>query len=98
MLGFVFPHIHAFLPSTMLCTIVPIFALAVVAQSGPEVCPRPAAGSTAADPVDLRSQNGSLKVALVYRSFVDSHGLTRYCYIDEKNGSQSPTFETEARR
>lgn len=45
-----------------------------------EVCPRPAAGSTIPEPEDLRSQNGTLKVELRYRSSRDAHGLMRYCY------------------
>jgi FtsP/CotA-like multicopper oxidase with cupredoxin domain len=62
------------------------------AQVAPdEVCPRAAIGSAVPEPADLRSQNGALKVEFSYRSFVDTHGLTRYCYID-KDGNQSPTL------
>jgi FtsP/CotA-like multicopper oxidase with cupredoxin domain len=56
-----------------------------------EVCPRPAPGSDVPEPKDLRSQNGVLKVDLIYRRSVDSHGLVRYCYLD-RDGSEAPTL------
>jgi len=57
----------------------------------PETCPRPAAGSTVPEPEDLRSQNGVLRLELSYRSFVDTNGQTRYCYLS-KDGAQAPTL------
>src|SRR5271166_767222 len=57
-------------------------------------CSRGAPGSEVPEPEDLRSKNGELRVELAFRSFVDSHGLTRYCYID-KAGNQSPTLRVK---
>jgi FtsP/CotA-like multicopper oxidase with cupredoxin domain len=57
----------------------------------PEVCPRPAAGSTVPEPKDLRSENGVLKVELTYRSSPEANGSTRYCY-SYKDGSEAPTL------
>jgi FtsP/CotA-like multicopper oxidase with cupredoxin domain len=59
-----------------------------------EGCFRGAIGSRAAAPTDLRAKDGELRVELAFRSFVDSHGLTRYCYID-KAGNQSPTLRVK---
>lgn len=56
-----------------------------------EGCPRPAVGSTVAEPEDLRSVNGVLKAELEYRSFVDAQGLTRFCFLT-RDGSQSPNL------
>lgn len=62
------------------------------AQDGPQgVCPRPAAGSTVAEPEDLRSHDGVLSVELTYRNFVDSNGQMLYCYL-YKDGSEAPTL------
>jgi FtsP/CotA-like multicopper oxidase with cupredoxin domain len=83
-------------------TLVRIWAFAAVlfatlpfcaaAQSSmPDVCPRPAIGSSVPEPEDLRSENGVLRVELAYRSFVDGNGQTRYCYTSE-NGGQAPTL------
>jgi FtsP/CotA-like multicopper oxidase with cupredoxin domain len=45
-------------------------------------CPaRPAAGSVVAEPADLRSVHGVLRVDLVYRNSVDADGHMRYCYV-----------------
>src|SRR5271154_2835531 len=60
-------------------------------KSSSEACPRPAAGSTVADPEDLRSQNGVLKVALSYRNYLGEDGHMRYCYVS-KDGSEAPTL------
>ena len=56
-----------------------------------EVCPRPAAGSVIPEPADLRSQSGTLKVELTYRSSRDAHGLIRYCY-QSGDGSIAPNL------
>lgn len=55
------------------------------------VCPRPQAGSRVAEPADLHSQNGVLKVDLTVRNHTEPDGSTRYCYISA-DGSQSPTL------
>src|SRR5271166_1060698 len=59
-----------------------------------DLCFRGALGSAALEPADLRSKDGALKVELAFRSFVDSQGLTRYCYIDGV-GNQSPTLRVK---
>ncbi len=56
-----------------------------------EICPRPAAGSAVPEPADLRSQNGTLKVELRYRSVRDAHGQMRYCY-QAADGSIAPNL------
>lgn len=54
-------------------------------------CPRPEAGSALPEPQDLRSQNGTLKVALRYRSVRDAQGQMRYCY-QAADGSVAPNL------
>ncbi|MGB8989502.1 MAG: multicopper oxidase domain-containing protein [Candidatus Sulfotelmatobacter sp.] len=56
-----------------------------------EVCPRPQPSSTVPEPADLRAENGVLTVDFAFRSEIDAHGRTRYCYI-YKNGVESPTL------
>jgi FtsP/CotA-like multicopper oxidase with cupredoxin domain len=56
-----------------------------------ELCPRPLPGSTVAEPEDLRSRYGVLKVELTYHDAKQNDGSTRYCYIDA-NGNESPTL------
>jgi FtsP/CotA-like multicopper oxidase with cupredoxin domain len=56
-----------------------------------EVCPRPAQGSAVAEPDDLRSRNGILKVDFTIRSDAQADGSTRYCYIDAL-GNESPNL------
>ncbi len=56
-----------------------------------EVCPRPAPGSVIAEPEDLRSENGVLKVELAYRNYLDANGQMRYCYV-AGDGAQAPTL------
>jgi FtsP/CotA-like multicopper oxidase with cupredoxin domain len=65
--------------------------LALHAHGISEPCPRPVPGSTVADPEDLRSHNGLLKVELTVRDSKQGDGSTRYCYTDA-NGKQSPTL------
>jgi len=61
------------------------------APPSPEPCPRPAAGSSVAEPEDLRSRNGVLQAQLTVRNSRQSDGTVRYCYV-LPDGSQSPTF------
>ena len=56
-----------------------------------DVCPRPSVGSLVPEPVDLRSENGVLKVELTYTNFRDARGQVHYCYRDG-NGSQAPNL------
>jgi FtsP/CotA-like multicopper oxidase with cupredoxin domain len=57
-------------------------------------CSRPAAGSTVAEPEDLRSHNGVLNVELRYRQSVEANGATRYCYL-APDGSEAPTLRVK---
>lgn len=68
--------------------IVSQFSPCIFGQVASQVCPRAAAGSKVPEPEDLRSKDGVLAVDLVYRSFVDPGGQTRYCYIYAKDESR----------
>jgi FtsP/CotA-like multicopper oxidase with cupredoxin domain len=57
-------------------------------------CFRSAVGSEVPEPEDLRSADGVLKVELAFRSFVDSKGEVRFCYVTP-NGKQSPTLRVK---
>jgi FtsP/CotA-like multicopper oxidase with cupredoxin domain len=57
-------------------------------------CFRAAVGSEVPEPEDLRSIDGVLKVDLAFRSFVDSKGEVRFCYVTP-NGKQSPTLRVK---
>src|ERR1700683_1433031 len=63
-------------------------------QAPAPACSRPAAGSTVAEPEDLRSHNGVLSVELIYRQSVDTNGATHYCYI-APDGSEAPTLRVK---
>jgi len=68
---------------------------ALLAQESPaERCPRPEPGSIVAEPEDLRSQDGVLKVDLAVRDSVEPDGTTRFCYIDAK-GDEAPTLRVQ---
>jgi FtsP/CotA-like multicopper oxidase with cupredoxin domain len=56
-----------------------------------EGCSRETPGSTVAEPRDLKSKNGLLKIALKARNSVDPIGHMRYCFVDEP-GNQGPTI------
>jgi len=58
------------------------------------VCTRALEGSDAAEPADLRSKNGLLKVSLTVHNSLDPNGHMRYCYIDE-HGDQAPTLRVQ---
>ena len=60
-------------------------------NTNPQICQRPAAGSRASQPEDLRSDHGVLKVTLKFLTAADHQGHVRYCYISE-DGSQAPTL------
>jgi FtsP/CotA-like multicopper oxidase with cupredoxin domain len=57
-------------------------------------CFRAAVGSEVPEPEDLRSADAVLKVELAFRSFVDSKGEVRFCYVTP-NGKQSPTLRVK---
>ncbi len=57
-------------------------------------CMRAPDGSDAAEPVDLRSHNGLLRVELTVHNSLDPNRHMRYCYIDSQ-GHQSPTLRVQ---
>lgn len=59
-----------------------------------DVCIRSAPGSVVAEPADLRSRDGILKVDLTIHNFKEADGSTRYCYIDQY-GNESPTLRVK---
>jgi FtsP/CotA-like multicopper oxidase with cupredoxin domain len=63
-------------------------------QAPAPACSRPAAGSTVAEPEDLRSHNGVLSAELIYRKLVDANGATRYCYL-APDGGEAPTLRVK---
>ncbi len=54
-------------------------------------CVRPAAGSTVAEPRDLRSRHGVLQLTLTIHDFQETDGSVRYCYLLD-DGTESPTL------
>jgi FtsP/CotA-like multicopper oxidase with cupredoxin domain len=66
-------------------------ARAAAPQAAHEFCSRPAPGSLAPEPEDLRSENGILNVELTVRNERQADGSTRYCYV-LGDGNQSPTL------
>jgi len=74
--------------------ILAIVPVGAHAENAGEACPRPAPGSTVTEPADLHSQDGVLKVALVFRNSIEAGGTVRYCYVS-KDGSQAPTLRVK---
>lgn len=76
-----------------LCVAALALAVAVCARtqasSGP--CERPRSGSVVAEPADLYSVNGELRVELTIRNFPAPDGSTRYCYVDQ-HGNSAPNL------
>ncbi len=60
-------------------------------EAGSSACVRPQAGSSVPEPVDLRSQNGELRVDLSIHNYLGPNGSTVYCYVD-RNGNQAPNL------
>jgi FtsP/CotA-like multicopper oxidase with cupredoxin domain len=56
-----------------------------------EACPRPAIGSEALPPADLRSSHGELKLDLQIQNVREKDGSVRYCYTTP-DGAQAPTL------
>jgi FtsP/CotA-like multicopper oxidase with cupredoxin domain len=57
----------------------------------PETCGRPAIGSEAREPADLRSRDSVLQVDLALRNGPGPNSQMRYCYVTA-DGTQSPTL------
>jgi FtsP/CotA-like multicopper oxidase with cupredoxin domain len=68
-----------------------LFGRAGAQAPAADPCPRPPPGSAVAEPEDLRSRNGVLRLDLTLRNFNEADGTTRYCY-QLPDGSQSPTL------
>jgi len=56
-----------------------------------ETCARPPIGSVVEDPPSVRSADGSLHLALFFRTFVDRYRQIRFCYIS-RDDLQAPTL------
>ena len=69
------------------CGILPTIAAAHSTAS----CPRPAAGSVAAQPPSLSSNGGVLNVYFKYYTTVDAAGRTLFCFVTP-DGLESPTL------
>jgi FtsP/CotA-like multicopper oxidase with cupredoxin domain len=66
--------------------------LSTLARTHADVaCRRPAPGSVVAEPADLESRDGVLRVDLTYRNFTAAAGQERYCY-QMPDGSEAPTL------
>lgn len=61
------------------------------AAGSTRVCPRCGPGSTLAEPRNLFSSNGILRVNFVFQTRADDSGNTLYCFMTD-NGLQSPTL------
>ena len=57
----------------------------------PDWCPRPAPGGVVAEPENLRSHNGVLRLDLALHDYKEKDGSVRYCYL-LPDGTQSPTL------
>lgn len=73
----------------LLVLVVMLAPCCALAQTDP--CPRPAQGSVIADPPDLYSRNGVLKVTFDYYTTVDRWGRTLFCYVTPQ-GDEAPTL------
>ena len=65
-----------------------------VPKASRAICQRPASGSVVAEPEDIRSENGVLKLELTIRSSVEADGHVRYCYL-AKDGSEAPNVRVK---
>src|SRR6201999_424514 len=79
------------MPAKLVFTILLCISSSLLWAAEPNVCPRAAAGSTVAEPVDLHSSNGFLKVELEYHTSVDEQGRPRYCFLT-KDGALAPNL------
>src|SRR6185369_15195610 len=77
--------------SAKLLFVVLFFTSSLLWAAEPNVCSRPIAGSTVAEPVDLHSSNGVLKVELEYHTSTDEQGRPRYCFLT-KDGNLAPNL------
>jgi len=76
--------------STFISITTFLIAICGFAQ-GSAPCPRFPAGSSIAQPQDLFSELGVLRVNFTYETRVDPNGNTLFCFMTE-NGAESPTL------
>ncbi len=69
---------------------------AFATTTAPTKCPRPAAGSNVAEPVDLYSSGGVLSVTFDYVTSVDRENRPLFCFITP-DGVESPTLHLNRR-
>jgi len=81
-----------FLPFALSTLLVWCIQGHALAQSQP--CPRPPAGSTVKEPVDLVSKNGLLQLGFAYQTRTDEYGNKLYCFMTPA-GAQSPTLRVQ---
>jgi FtsP/CotA-like multicopper oxidase with cupredoxin domain len=80
-------------PTALFCLVV-LRAYGLLAQNAADVCPRPAPGSLVAEPQNLTSHSGVLRVELTALNSRQADGSTRYCFIDATR-QQSPTLRVK---
>jgi hypothetical protein len=73
--------------------LAPVFVLAGVKDSD-SACPRPSSGSEVPEPINLRSQNGTLQFGLIVRNVREADDSIRYRYLVD-GGAQSPTLRVK---
>jgi FtsP/CotA-like multicopper oxidase with cupredoxin domain len=90
------PSLNAWALAAIVLGFAPLatFAADHAKLGGPDICPRPAAGSIVADPEELRSDKGVLELELTYRNFKAADGREQYCY-QYKDGSEAPTLRLQ---
>jgi FtsP/CotA-like multicopper oxidase with cupredoxin domain len=70
------------------------FAQQPVPHDIPVACQRPAPGSVVAEPEEIRSHKGVLRVELTYVDFIAPDGQQEYCYVS-KTGGEAPTLRVK---
>jgi FtsP/CotA-like multicopper oxidase with cupredoxin domain len=70
------------------------FRQLAAAASATGVCASVAAGSTVAEPEDIYSKDGVLRVKFTFHSGLDAAGRTRFCFVDEQ-GRQEPNLRVQ---
>jgi FtsP/CotA-like multicopper oxidase with cupredoxin domain len=77
--------------SLRLLAVVILCLLSITVHAAAERCPRPEPGSQVPEPVDVRSENGELRLELSLRNSKERSGLVRYCYVTA-DGALAPTL------
>jgi len=82
---------HCLSKASLLVLALGLSGRALATDLAHDWCPRPPSGRVVAEPEDLRSQNGVLRVDLTLHDFREKDGSVRDCYLLH-DGSQSPTL------